>query len=176
MGDACDPNPTTPSEQIVRFETFVQMPSDVTLGFATYFPIVPAHDRFVVGATLGARGTQTTHNVAVLMSMGMGGTRPRYYCELIDHQAGASEYSFTYTYDGASFMSPTNDPLPLEPMGDITLTTDNAPPAVHCVLGYDQDYVADDPIPSGIAPDNVELYVGDEVVTFRYFAQIRTTP
>jgi hypothetical protein len=194
VGDACDPNPTAPTEQLARFDSFVAQPADVTLGcpgvtgcafdgeslqvdargseFAMYYSIVPAHDRFVVGASLGARGTQTIHNVTLLMSSGVGGTRPRYYCELID-RTGSSSYDFTYTFDGSTFMSPVRNPVTTAPTGTITLTTDHAPPTMHCELDYDKPYIDDAAIPA-ITPDNVELYCADEVVTFHYFAQIRT--
>ena len=194
VGDACDPNPTTPTEQLARFDSFVAAPGDAMVGcpgvttcvfdgeslqvdaraseFAMYYSIVPAHDRFVVGLTIRARGAQSFHNVALLMSNGAGASRPRYYCELIEHP-GITELSFTYTFDGATFMTPMSATIPDVPTTPIIHTTDHSPPDMRCTLGYEQGYTFDNTIPA-IVPDNVELYTYDEQVTFQYFAQIRT--
>src|SRR5262249_7218565 len=137
-----------------------------------YYQIVPAHDRFVVGLTIRARGAQSFHNVALLMSNGAGATRPRYYCELIEHP-GLTQLSFTYTFDGSSFMSPMSATIPDVPTVPMTFTTDHAPPDMHCTLDYEQGYSVDNAIPAIVA-DNVELYTYDEQIAFQYFAQIRT--
>jgi hypothetical protein len=195
VGDACDPNPATPTETIARFDSMVAMPTDVTVGcpgattctfdgeslqvgalaseFAMYFPIVPARDRFVVGLVINARGTQSFHNVALLMSQGIGATRPRYYCELIERPA-SYKLAFTYTLDGSTFTTPQAATVASAPTVPITHTTDHAPPAMHCELGYQSGYTQDGAIPAGIVPDNVELYTYDEQLTIQYFAQIRT--
>ncbi len=194
VGDACDPFPGVPSEHLARFEPFVAMPADATLAcpapaactfdgesyvvdargtfVGLYFPIAAAHDRFVLGATLGARGSLGLHNVALIFDQGLGGTRPRYYYEVVDRTT--TLYELTYTYDGTTFTNPVMMQVPTTPSGPVVLTTDHAPPAIQGVFHYDRDYTLDTAIPSGITVDNVEIYVGDALVTFAYFAQIRT--
>ncbi len=89
-------------------------------------------------------------------------------------RAALAVYELTYTYDGTTFTNPTMMQVPTAPTGSVVLTTDHAPPAIDGVFHYDRDYTLTTPIPTGITVDNVEIYVGDEVVTFAYFAQIRT--
>jgi hypothetical protein len=102
-----------------------------------------------------------------------GGNVPRYYCELIDIGA-TSDLAFTYTLDGATFVTPNTAPFPMRLSGAATLTIDHVPPAMHCEADIGTVYTVDATIPTAITPDHVELYTGDEVLAYHYFAQIHT--
>jgi len=204
VGDACDPSPSSPTEHIVLFEPFTQtsVPSGWTVNdfsaTSTYTfdgesihvlavggqwllsrPSVPAHDRFAFGGRLGARGTAMYQSVTLSLSESPSPFK-RYFCDLIDYfPSQPTTLSLTSTTDSVNYTNTGTIAIPGTPpvpMGAFTLVADHAPPMIKCSLGYGPGYSTTPMIPSGIAPANVNIYVGAEDVTIDWFVQIHTDP
>lgn len=197
VGDACDPLPASPTEQIVRFESFTAPPTDWELhaltgssdmsdgeswiiraaasgNWSAYFPHTAGAEQFVLGGTVTTRGP-TNQVLALIYSQNEGPTAPRYYCELIGRATGIS-FDVTYTLEGMNFVHPAQTPVTGAGIGRFVLTVDQRPPQMTCGLDIGMTYGGNPTmIPAGVAPDRFGVIVINQDVTLDYLVEIHTT-
>ena len=194
VGDVCDPHPMTPTESIARFESFTTMPADWTFtgaDLATWdgdsiqidsatpnrqwdggFALVPASDRFAMGGTLHAIGTDQFPHFAIELADAAGSAM--YYCEMrFDPQP---QFAATQTFDGSDFMQSDMTNLAGSGFGPFVETEDHTPTSMSCELSDAGATNADFPTLPAISPNTVKLAVFDEQVTLDWFVQIHTAP
>jgi hypothetical protein len=127
-------------------------------------------DRFVIGGSLGARGSSGAQAFGVAFLQG-NGTR-QYYCATVDDGSG-SIYELVYTYDLMTYTPLAQAVVPGPQIGAFTVTIDHVPPGIECHLETAAGYDASGAIPSAILPDNLGFVVKDLVITLDWFVQIR---
>ena len=96
-----------------------------------------------------------------------------YYCELLD---GSSHFNATYTYDQSGYFTAASTTM-LAPLaaGPLVMSLQQDPQTIACATTWpvQQDPISG-PLPAGIAPNRMFLYVQFATIELDYFAIIET--
>jgi len=191
VDDICDPNPTVPTEHIVRFDPFTLLRPMWTIMGAV--PAIdgdsatidaldgdgvielddPATDDYYEFG--GAVGDAQPPNVKLEIYV-KGPQRGYYYCELYDHGASTINFDLAYTLDGTNYATGpiTNLQAPLA-NAPYMISLDQRPPNVGCATRWPPGADDREPIPTGLAANRVALHVVDASIRIDYFIQIHTS-
>lgn len=190
VGDACDPNPATPTEEIVVFDPFVTLssewnllgPAPMTDGESLIAdtrgsdldlrrPYTLGTDVFELAGELGAPGGGSEQIFITMLEPG----QRWYYCELFD--GGTPKLALSYTLDMASFLQIDETPLqgPLA-NGAFVLRMTHTPPTTSCTTSWPATgSEVGGTLPGGITPTELQLFTKEVEVRWHYFIHIRTS-
>jgi len=189
VGDACDPEPTLARQKLMLFDPFTSLDPMWTIavdehtvadelllaagdGNARYLyrPLIPAHDTFTIGASVGP-GVGVHLITLALQPINPPGS---FYCELYDTSA-ASSLQYTYTYDNTNY---TVLPTPFAMRfanGSGTLTYEVTSTTVRCTTSWQAEMLEiGGARPAGIVPDALLMYADNIDLHVAYLVQIRT--
>lgn len=187
VGDACDPEPALPRQQIIFFDPFTRVDpvwslnvgatvvNDQLVAPGTTQAIrygmayTPLGDTFEVGASIGATPTNQ-YLLALFLNQSFGkGAR---YCELLD-DGTRSLLKYTYTIDGTTYPAAAfQDAAVRHANGSGTLTY--AVDAGCSSIWHDLPLSAMG-TPPAITTDMFTIYAENVDVVLDYVIQIRTT-
>lgn len=194
VGDPCDPNPNTPGDHIVFFDSFTGPRSEWTFrgpqptfaddsmgldttGDAAFVGELPAdadqRDVYAYAGRIVATGPGQQ-----MLVLGFGdllSTSARYYCELCGGgPCGASSFfSFTYTYDNLIY---TQNKIAVQTLaaGSFSVMLQQAPPAIECSTTWPANQQTRGGSLPAISPPTVALMTKNLAVSIDYFIQIHT--
>jgi hypothetical protein len=192
VGDACDPEPALARQRIELFDPFVTRDpvwrvsnggvvnvsndelvlsgSGSVVGW--FRPFVPARDHFVVAVTTT---TAPVGQRAVFALIADDDPSPAsFYCELFENGTG-SLYKFTYTLDGANFMSPDSTMvMPSFTGGSGVFEFDIDPSSASCSATWRGEMLAAIGVrPTAFEADSVRIFVENIEARVAYFVHIR---
>jgi hypothetical protein len=189
VGDACDPEPMNGRQSIVLFDPFTSLTNWTNMGGTLgtdevildarggaarelIRPLVPATDRFMVGASSGAGGPgQHSFALVTAPTVGPGG----YYCELFDSGTSTSTM-FTWTFDNSNYMhsGTANWPTVRLANGAGSFAYAHSPTATECSSVWQGDIRGGVGTAPAITPDEFHIYAENVLMRVQYFIQIRT--
>lgn len=188
VDDICDPNPTQAIDSIAFFDPFVAAKSVWTLkpgstyqndqltvdaragNWSAKLAAAPAHDRFTVGAHVGAGGAaQRQLSIWVENTVGY-----IYYCEVNDDGTGTVDISLSYD-DQTGFNSLGGGPAPGPLANGLAMLTIVEDPVNAMCRGTWQGTTQQSMgTPPAITPSNITIYVLALQVQLDYFIQIHS--
>jgi hypothetical protein len=189
VGDACDPNPSMPIDHIALFDPFTgprpewsfplsapiydgeHLVIDAPVSFAANLACLPTTDVFIVAGHL----QQADAAVRQVLLAAAGSDQSKYYCELYDNLS-MTEYAFTYTLDGQSFVSLTRLPSAgsLQDVA-VVLAMHHDPSKVGCQTTWPvAPQTITNPVPAGVTPTLVRFASKAVAWQVDYFVQIHT--
>ena len=201
VGDACDPNPTSPIDHLVFFDGFVAQRSEWSLtGPAPTFDgehlssdtsgdqqlvlSLPATmsgtDRIAVaGRIVGSSAGQQLVALGfgrVPLFPPMGTSTAAYYCEVCGGgPCGASPFfAFTFTNDNVMFTHLDLKPVPTLAPGSVAFTIDRTPTTLACDTSWPAVTQVGGALPPAIDAVAIALTMKNVVVSLDYVVQIHS--
>jgi hypothetical protein len=193
VGDACDPEPTNPRQQIVLFDPFVTLDASWTNTGATLGTdeiqidarggksgqidraVTPTHDLFIIGATTG-NGDVTTHHISLVTHPTTGNSDA--YCEMYDNGTNTVT-QFTWTPDNVTYNSVGTQAWGATRLangaGTFSYDLDTGAMTANCASTWQgTSRSGGGAFPSGIPPQRFSIYGENLLMHVQWFIQIRT--